>query len=172
MLLAITYDNLKMLERMLEFDEANNKSGHRGRGNGWSQTQSNDDVKGYYPEKDIDSEEFPRFMTPLMLATQCSLYEMVEYLVHRGHKLDRPHPPRCTCGDRCVAAAARGDVVADSSERLNGYWSISDPTFMCTTSTSSDPVLECFRLYEELLQCGSTEKVHNTTYTQMASQVI
>jgi len=172
MLLAITYDNLKMLERMLEFDEANNKSGNRGRGNGWNRIRSNDDVKGHYADKDIESEEFPRFMTPLMLATQCSLYETVEYLVNRGHKLDRPHPPRCTCGDRCVATAARGDVVADSSERLNGYWSISDPTFMCTTSSSSDPVLECFRLYEELLQCGTTEQVHKTTYTQMASQVI
>ncbi|XP_008183081.1 short transient receptor potential channel 6-like [Acyrthosiphon pisum] len=171
MLLAITYDNLKMLERMLEFDEANNKSGNRGRGNGWNRIRSNDDVKGHYPEIYIDSEEFPRFMTPLMLATQCSLYETVEYLVNRGHKLDRPHPPRCTCSDQCVAAATRGDVVADSSERLNGYWSISDPTFMCTTSSSSDPVLECFRLYEELLQCGSTEQVHKTTYTQMATQV-
>jgi len=172
MLLAITYDNLKMLDRLLEFDEANNKIGNRGRGNGWNRIRSNDNFGGNYPENDIESEEFPRFMTPLMLATQCGLYEMVEYLVNRGHKLDRPHPPRCTCGDRCVAAATRGDVVADSCERLNGYWAISNPTFMCTTSSSSDPVLECFRLHEELLRCGSTEQVHNATYTYMASQVI
>jgi len=159
-----------MLDRLLAFDETHNKSGNRGRGNGWN--RGYDDVKVHYREKDVDSEEFPRFMTPLMLATQCGLYETVEYLVNRGHKLDRPHPPRCTCGDSCLAAAARGDVVADSCERLNGYWAISNPTFICTTSSSADPVLECFRLHEELLQCGAAEQVHKTTYTDMASQVI
>ncbi|KAF0765472.1 short transient receptor potential channel 4-like [Aphis craccivora] len=170
-LLAITYDNLKMLDRLLEFDETNNRSGNRGKGCGWNRVRSDDDANVDEPEDDADSEEFPRFMTPLMLATQCGLYETVEYLVNRGHTLDRPHPPRCTCSERCMVSASSADAVSDSCKRLNGYWAISNPTFICTTSSSSDPVLECFQLHEELLLCGSAEQVHNTTYTYMAAQV-
>ncbi|XP_026819893.1 short transient receptor potential channel 4-like [Rhopalosiphum maidis] len=160
-----------MLDRLLEFDETNNGTGNRGKGIGWNRVRSDDGVNAADPEDDDDSEEFPRFMTPLMLAAQCGLYETVEYLVNRGHKLDRPHPPRCTCSDRCMVSASRADAVADSCKRLNGYWAISNPTFICTTSSSSDPVLECFRLHEELLRCGSAEQVHNATYTYMAAQV-
>ncbi|XP_060848493.1 short transient receptor potential channel 4-like isoform X2 [Rhopalosiphum padi] len=148
-----------MLDRLLEFDETNNGTGNRGKGIGWNRVRSDDDVNGADPEDDADSEEFPRFMTPLMLAAQCGLYETVEYLVNRGHKLDRPHPPRCTCSDQCMVSASRADAVADSCKRLNGYWAISNPTFICTTSSCSDPVLECFRLHEELLRCGSAEQV-------------
>lgn len=164
-LLAITYDNLKLLDRLLEFEEAKGNAKSRGRGSGWNRTPE-------VPEDDNDSEEFPRFMTPLLLATQCGLYETVEYLVNRGHKLDRPHPPRCTCDEGCAAAAKRGEVVTDSCERLNSYWAISNPTFMCTTSSSSDPVLECFRLHDELLLCGAAEQVYKTMYMSMAQQVI
>ncbi|XP_025208592.1 short transient receptor potential channel 6-like [Melanaphis sacchari] len=171
-LLAITYDNLKLLDRLLEFEETNGR-GKKSRGKvsgGWkriaSGTGGNDAA-----DDDDDSEEFPRFMTPLLLATQCGLYETVEYLLNRGHTLDRPHTPRCTCDERCAAAAVRGEVVTDGCERLNAYWAISNPTFICTTSTRSDPVLRCFQLHDELLQCGSEEQVYKAAYTSMAEQV-
>lgn len=167
MLLAITYDNLKLLDRLLEFDETNGKAKIHDRGSGWKKMESNT----YRASDDNDSEEFPRFMTPLLLATQCGLYEIVEYLLNRGHTLERPHPPRCTCDERCAALAKRGEVITDGCERLNAYWAISNPTFICTTSTSADPVLRCFQLRDELMRCGSEEQVYKATYTSMAEQV-
>lgn len=169
MLLAITYDNLKLLDRLLEFEETNGRANSRGRGSGWKRMEPS--PYGSSHDDDNDSEEFPRFMTPLLLATQCGLYETVEYLLNRGHTLDRPHPPRCTCDERCAAAAKRGEVVTDGCERLNAYWAISNPAFICTTSTISDPVLWCFQLRDELLRCGSEEQVYKGTYTSMAEQV-
>jgi len=170
MLLAITYDNLKLLDRLLEFEETNGKAKIHGRGSGWKIMESNT-YRASDDNDDNDSEEFPRFMTPLLLATQCGLYEIVEYLLNRGHTLERPHPPRCTCDERCAALAKRGEVVTDGCERLNAYWAISNPTFICTTSTSADPVLRCFQLRDELMRCGSEEQVYKATYTSMAEQV-
>ncbi|XP_027845302.2 short transient receptor potential channel 6-like [Aphis gossypii] len=169
-LLAITYDNLRLLDRLLEFEETNGRGKNWGKGSGWKRTASDTDGNDATDDEN-DSEEFPRFMTPLLLATQCGLYETVEYLLNRGHTLDRPHPPRCTCDERCAAAAMRGEVVTDGCERLNAYWAISNPTFICTTNTSADPVLRCFQLHDELLQCGSEEQVYKAAYTSMAEQV-
>ncbi|XP_060847002.1 short transient receptor potential channel 4-like [Rhopalosiphum padi] len=175
MLLAITYDNLKLLDRLLEFEEANGRGKSRGNAGGRKRTASDTDgsdaADGDDDDDSNDSEEFPRFMTPLLLATQCGLYETVEYLLNRGHTLEKPHPPRCTCDKRCAAAAIRGEVVTDGCERLNAYWAISNPTFICTTSTSADPVLRCFQLHDELLQCGSEEQVYKAAYTSMAEQL-
>jgi len=157
-LFAITHDNIRLLDRLLEHEEKNGDNG--------TATKGAVDVGTA-----DDSYEFPQFMTPLMLAAQCGRYEMVEYLLGRGHKLNRPHPPRCTCEERCSAAAMRDrDAVADGCERLNVYRAISDPTYVCCTS-AADPILVCFKLHNELLECGSIDQMYMTKYMSMAQQV-
>lgn len=155
MLLAITQDNVILLDRLLEYKENDGSGGGVGGGG-----TTHD-----------DSDAFPAFMTPLMLAAQCGRYETVEYLLGRGHKLNRPHPPRCACEERCAAAAAlTRDVVADGCERLNAYRAISNPTYVCCTAVT-DPILVCFQLHDELLECGAVDQVYMSVYTSMAQQV-
>lgn len=117
-----------------------------------------------------DSEEFPSFMTPLLLAAQCGRYETVEYLLNHGHKLDIPHPPRCKCEERCMTEIIGTNMITDGCKRLNAYRAMSDPTYLCCTS-ASDPILACFLLHDELLECGSVDQVYKTVYIALAQQV-
>lgn len=158
MLFAIAQDNLKLLDRLLKYTE----------------THGDKMAINVIGTEDDDSDEFPPSMTALMLAAQCGRYELVEYLLSHGHKIERPHPPRCTCEEKCSAAARQlvdRDVVADGCQQLNAYRAISDPTYVCCTS-ADDPILVCFKLYDELLKCGYDEQVYKTVYASMAQQVI
>lgn len=158
-LFAIAHDNVKLLDQLMEYS-----SKHR--------DDRTDDINVETDDAVVedDSDEFPPSMTPLLLAAQCGRYETVEYLLNRGHKVDAPHPPRCVCEERCKPAAVRANVVADGCERLNAYRAISDPTYVCCTSPK-DPILQCFRLHNELLDCGDVDQVYKTVYTAMAQQV-
>uniref|UniRef100_A0A2S2QFU4 Short transient receptor potential channel 3 n=1 Tax=Sipha flava TaxID=143950 RepID=A0A2S2QFU4_9HEMI len=105
-------------------------------------------------------------MKPLLLAALCGRYETVDFLLNRGHKLQRPHPPKCMC-DECLAM---DNVVAAGTEKLNTYRALSSPTYLCRTS-ATDPILACFRLHDELLERGAYEQVYETAYTSLALQV-
>lgn len=168
MLFAIAHDNLNLLKRLLSYVEMHGDNGSKGALN--VRATDNKETE----EVDIDdSDEFPPSMTALTLAAQCGRYEFVEYLLSHGHKIDRPHPPKCTCDEECSAAAQmRGDrdVVADGCRRLNAYRAISDPTYVCCTA-AEDPILVCFRLHKELLECKSVEQVYKNTYGGMAQKV-
>lgn len=177
MLFAITHDNLKLTARLLDYAEK--ESGRKGSINVTSTAASagNGDGgvggRGRYGDGDDDSDEFPAFMTPLMLAAQCGRYETVEYLLSRGYVVKKPHPPRCACDEWCSAKAVANrtfDVVAEGCERLNAYRAISDPTYVCCTS-ANDPILTCFQLHDELLECGNVNKVYNTVYCSIAQKV-
>ncbi|VVC45159.1 Ion transport domain,Transient receptor potential channel, canonical,Ankyrin repeat-containing [Cinara cedri] len=158
-LYAIAHDNLNLLNRLLGYVDV-----HGGKG------ALNADAAN---DNEDDSDEFRPFMTALMLAAQCGQYEIVEYLLSHGHRIDRPHPTRCACEDRCSDAARlrRGlDAVADGCKRLNTYQAISNPTYVCCTS-ADDPILVCFELHDELLECGAAEQVYASVYAGMAQQV-
>lgn len=165
MLFAIAHDNLELLERLLQYQENVAVRGAAQNADGYYQPFDTDVVSD-------DSDEFPSWMTPLQLAAQCGRYETVQYLLDRGHQLDRPHTPWCRCVERCTNATVMAtlDVVADGCRRMNEYKAISNPTYVCCTSPA-DPILECFRLHKELLECGNVDQVYKTAYAAMAQQV-
>lgn len=148
LLYAISQDNLKMLDRLMDYVK------QKGGGGGGV----------------IDSDEFPPYVTPLLLAAQCGRYETVMYLMKRGHRLDRPHPPRCACPEQCQPRDRPVDRVAEGCKRLNTYRAMADPTYVCCTS-AADPILACFRLYDELLECSDVDQMYKVVYTIMAQQV-
>ena len=42
-----------------------------------------------------ESPDFTGDITPLVLASHLNNYELIDMLLKRGHKLERPHPPNC-----------------------------------------------------------------------------
>lgn len=170
-LYAVWNDNLRLLDRLLDLTGIDitleiSDDNFIGTGMGEYDGGSGDDVDGFAN----DTGNFSPFMTPLLLASHCGRYDTVKYLLNRGHKLVKPHPPRCLCKKRCVAALERGEVVADGCKRLNVYQAISSPTFVCCTSPD-DPILASFRLYKELMECGGVDRVYNDAYVGLANRV-
>lgn len=46
------------------------------------------------------SSDFADHITPLILAAQCGHYEIIEMLIERGHRINKPHLPNCVC-EKC-----------------------------------------------------------------------
>lgn len=44
-----------------------------------------------------NSTEFPRYLTPMMLAAQCGHHQIISLLLKRGHTIQMPHKARCLC---------------------------------------------------------------------------
>lgn len=154
-LFAIAHDNLSMLKHLIEFEnEAIAKKNY---------------TEGTVLKTFEDSEEYPNFITPLILAAQCGRYEMIEYLLSRGDKIEKPHPSKCMCSNCRQAKLNSMDVVTVGCERLNVYAAISNPAYLCCTS--SDPILKCFQLHHELLECGEVDQVYKNVYSEMAYKV-
>ncbi|XP_050527847.1 short transient receptor potential channel 4-like [Daktulosphaira vitifoliae] len=154
-LFAIAHDNLSMFKHLIEYEN----DAIMGR-------RYIEGIKLNYSE---DSEEYPNFITPLLLAAQCGRYEMIEYLLSCGDKLERPHPSKCMCISRCRPMMESMDIISIGCERLNVYAAISNPAYLCCTS--SDPVLKCFQLHHELLECGEVDQVYKNVYSEMAYKV-
>lgn len=153
MLFAIAHDNFEMVKRLIEYQA--------------------EAAAANLIEIDVgnseESDEFLPTVTPLMLASQCGRYEMVRYLLDLGHTMQRPHPPWCRRLEQCDHSETV-DVVAEGCARMNAYKAVSNPTYVCCTSPE-DPVLECFRLYRELVKCGDYDRVYQVAYATMARQV-
>ena len=45
----------------------------------------------------FNSSDFPDHMTPILLAASCGHYEIIQMLINRGHKVEKPHSPFCKC---------------------------------------------------------------------------
>lgn len=114
------------------------------------------------------SSDFPDYVTPLILATQCGHFEIIEMLIERGHTISKPHSPMCRCMD-CKSQLERDDLLHAEHLRLNLYQSVCNPAYIC--HSSNDPILTCFQLSAELKQCANLVPEFRNSYTELAQEV-
>ncbi|XP_021917483.1 transient-receptor-potential-like protein [Zootermopsis nevadensis] len=112
-----------------------------------------------------DSAYYPEYMTPLMLAAQCDNYEIIGMLMERGHKIQHPHPPKCSCN--CCREALKDTKRGE--RLLDVYRAITNPTYICQNST--DQILTAFELNKELMDYASTDLELRPTYLDLAKKV-
>lgn len=114
------------------------------------------------------SSDFPEYVTPLILASQCGHFEIIELLIERGHKLVKPHPPSCQCHD-CKVQFNQEDLLHGETLRLNLYRAVTNPSYIC--HSTHDPILTAFELSKELRDASFMVPQFFAAYQDLAREI-
>ncbi|XP_013386796.1 transient-receptor-potential-like protein [Lingula anatina] len=113
-----------------------------------------------------ESADYSADISPVILAAHCNQFEILQLLLSRGAKIDKPHDITCTC-TRCRNQVIR-DSLRHSLRRIHTYRALASPAWI--SLTSSDPILTSFKLSWELECLASRENEFKDTYMQLSEQ--
>ncbi|KPP71777.1 hypothetical protein Z043_109284, partial [Scleropages formosus] len=108
----------------------------------------------------IDDSQFAPGVTPLTLACQKDLYEIVTMLTNKGHVIPRPHRISCACLE--CRNGRQYDLLKFSLSRINTYRGIASRAYL--SITSEDAMLSAFRLSRELHKLSKKEPEFKPQY--------
>uniref|UniRef100_A0A3B3UWJ8 Transient receptor potential cation channel subfamily C member 2b n=1 Tax=Poecilia latipinna TaxID=48699 RepID=A0A3B3UWJ8_9TELE len=104
-------------------------------------------------DRSIDNSQFAPGVTPLTLACQKDLYEIVTMLTQKGHGIPWPHKISCACLE--CRNGRQYDLLKFSLSRINTYRGIASRAYLSVTS--SDAMLSAFSLSRELRKLSQKE---------------
>lgn len=145
LLLAISKGYIRIVEALLghqAFSDGQRLSG--------CPSQADDDFFTY----DEDGTRFSNAITPIILASQCHQYEIVQILLLKGARIERPHDYFCQC--RTCSDEQGRDSFSHSQSRIHAYKGLASPAYLCLSN--EDPVMEALELGNELAVLANTEK--------------
>uniref|UniRef100_A0A673LZ89 Short transient receptor potential channel 2-like n=1 Tax=Sinocyclocheilus rhinocerous TaxID=307959 RepID=A0A673LZ89_9TELE len=111
----------------------------------------------------IDDSQFAPGVTPLTLACQKDLYEIVTMLTQRGHDIPLPHSISCTCLE--CRNGRQYDLLKFSLSRINTYRGIASRAYL--SITSEDAMLSAFHLSRELRKLSKKEPEFKPQYLEL-----
>ncbi|MGH0181747.1 UNVERIFIED_CONTAM: hypothetical protein FKN15_007136 [Acipenser sinensis] len=111
----------------------------------------------------IDNSHFAPGVTPLTLACQKDLYEIVEMLTKKGHVIPRPHKVSCTCLE--CRNGRQYDLLKFSLSRINTFRGIASRAYL--SIGSEDAMLSAFRLSRELKRLSKKEPEFKPQYLSL-----
>ncbi|XP_063060412.1 short transient receptor potential channel 2 [Engraulis encrasicolus] len=111
----------------------------------------------------IDDSQFAPGVTPLTLACQKDLYDIVTMLTQRGHDIPLPHSISCTCLE--CRNARQYDLLKFSLSRINTYRGIASRAYLSVTA--QDSMLSAFHLSRELRRLSKKEPEFKPQYLDL-----
>uniref|UniRef100_A0A3B3Y1F3 Transient receptor ion channel domain-containing protein n=1 Tax=Poecilia mexicana TaxID=48701 RepID=A0A3B3Y1F3_9TELE len=111
-------------------------------------------------DRSIDNSQFAPGVTPLTLACQKDLYEIVTMLTQKGHGIPWPHKISCACLE--CRNGRQYDLLKFSLSRINTYRGIASRAYLSVTS--SDAMLSAFSLSRELRKLSQKEPEFKPQY--------
>ncbi|XP_075343496.1 short transient receptor potential channel 2-like [Odontesthes bonariensis] len=114
-------------------------------------------------DRSIDNSQFAPGVTPLTLACQKDLYEIVTMLTQKGHGIPWPHKISCTCLE--CRNGRQYDLLKFSLSRINTYRGIASRAYLSVTS--DDAMLTAFRLSRELRKLSQKEPEFKPQYLSL-----
>ncbi|XP_030293141.1 short transient receptor potential channel 2-like [Sparus aurata] len=108
----------------------------------------------------IDNSQFAPGVTPLTLACQKDLYEIVTMLTQKGHIIPWPHKISCACLE--CRNGRQYDLLKFSLSRINTYRGIASRAYLSVTS--EDAMLQAFGLSRELRMLSQKEPEFKPQY--------
>lgn len=101
----------------------------------------------------IDDSQFAPGVTPLTLACQKDLYDIVTMLNQKGHEIPWPHKISCICLE--CRNGRQYDLLKFSLSRINTYRGIASRAYL--SITTEDAMLSAFRLSRDLRKLSKKE---------------
>ncbi|XP_067652224.1 short transient receptor potential channel 7-like isoform X3 [Haliotis asinina] len=132
----------------------------------WRERRKLGDQDGFYKTANAESQFSPD-ITPLMLASQKNQYEIVQLLLLRDERIQKPHKYSCGCNE--CDNKIRFDQLRLAKYRLNAYRGLSSEAYI--SLSSKDPILTAFELAAELRKLSKIEKHFKLEYRQLADQL-
>ncbi|XP_015273055.1 PREDICTED: short transient receptor potential channel 2-like, partial [Gekko japonicus] len=111
-------------------------------------------------DNSIDNSRFAPGVTPLTLACEKDLYEIVDMLMKKGHAIPSPHKVSCSCLE--CSNGRRYDLLKFSLSRINTYKGIASRAYLCIAS--EDAMLTAFKLSRELKSLSKKEPEFKPEY--------
>ncbi|KAL6098928.1 uncharacterized protein ACO6RY_17957 [Pungitius sinensis] len=108
----------------------------------------------------IDNSQFAPGVTPLTLACQKDLYDIVTMLTKKGHIIPWPHKISCACLE--CRNGRQYDLLKFSLSRINTYRGIASRAYL--SITSEDAMLRAFSLSRELRKLSQKEPEFKPQY--------
>lgn len=119
-----------------------------------------------YKQAGEESSDYSPDISPVILAAHCNQFEILQLLLSRGAKIERPHGNTCSC-QRCQNQVQE-DSLRHSLLRIHTYRALASPAWI--SLTSSDPVLTAFRLSWELAHLAMRENEFKDLYAELSEQ--
>ncbi|VDO00098.1 unnamed protein product [Rodentolepis nana] len=113
-----------------------------------------------------ESHDFSADISPVILASICNQFEILQLLLSRGARIERPHRSNCSCSD--CSAMYKEDSLKYSLWRINTYRALASPAWI--SLTSPDPILAAFKLSWELNHLASRENEFKEVFLQLSDQ--
>ncbi|XP_043076610.1 short transient receptor potential channel 2-like [Puntigrus tetrazona] len=111
----------------------------------------------------IDDSQFAPGVTPLTLACQKDLYDIVTMLNQKGHEIPWPHKISCTCLE--CRNGRQYDLLKFSLSRINTYRGIASRAYL--SITAEDAMLSAFRLSRDLRKLSKKEPEFKPQYISL-----
>ncbi|XP_032075569.1 short transient receptor potential channel 2-like [Thamnophis elegans] len=121
------------------------------------------DIKSFsmaFFDNSIDNSRFAPGVTPLTLACEKDLYEIVDMLMKKGHTISPPHKVSCACLD--CSNGRKFDLLKFSLSRINTYKGIASRAYL--SIASEDPMLTAFKRSRELKWLSKKEPEFKPDY--------
>ncbi|CAH1268040.1 TRPC7 [Branchiostoma lanceolatum] len=167
LLLAISKGYMRITETLLNHPAFSEK--HKRFGGLLNTSPTTEELEGDIAEfyrMDQDGTRFSPDITPIILAAHCNEYEIVQMLLMRGAKIERPHNYFCRC-EECIRKQ-RSDSFSHSRSRINAYKGLASPAYLALSN--SDPVMVALDLCNELAGLANIEKEFKCEYKQLNKQ--
>ncbi len=119
----------------------------------WRERKKLGDQEGFFKTCNAESQ-FSADITPLVLAAQKNQYEVVQLLLLRDERIQKPHKYSCGCME-CVNKM-KFDQLRLAKYRLNAYTGLSSEAYI--SLSSKDPIQTAFELAAELRKLAMIEK--------------
>ncbi|XP_043928715.1 short transient receptor potential channel 2-like [Protopterus annectens] len=111
-------------------------------------------------DNSIDNSSFAPGVTPLTLACEKDLYEIVDMLIKKGHSIPTPHKISCSCLE--CSNGRKYDLLKFSLSRINTYKGIASRAYL--SIASEDAMLTAFKLSREMKQLSKKEPEFKPEY--------
>ncbi|TSL04364.1 Short transient receptor potential channel 2 [Bagarius yarrelli] len=108
----------------------------------------------------IDDSQFAPGVTPLTLACQKDLYEIVTMLTQKGHGIPWPHKVSCACLE--CRNGRQYDLLKFSLSRINTYRGLASRAYL--SITAEDAMLSAFYLSRDLRKLSKREPEFKPQY--------
>ena len=129
-------------------------------------------------------EEYGFSMTPIVLAAQKGNYKFVKELLHRGHRISKPHLKSCEIANcqhmECMNKEWR---LENALMRLNTYKALASPVYLCLSYLippkgapgslvveEHDPIYRAIILKKELEEVGQDDYEYKAEYMQLSNE--